>query len=305
MSKYPAITVLMPVFNAERDLRQAVESILDQTFTDFEFLIIDDGSSDNSYQILSSYNDSRIRLERNEKNIGLVATLNKGITLARGVYIARMDNDDISLPNRLAEQYALSERQNADIVGCQFNVVDSSGLHLKNVQVPLLPDEFTVCLANTVPFAHGSVMFRRSFLQNNQLQYGPGLYSEDYDLWARMYENGANFLNCESLLFSYREHPTSLTKKKLNKYLSSSAEIRRKFLTTNSQECSLSLSSLLRRKNIYYEMQVNMFVVSCHLLGQTGVQSFIFQALCRLRLKAILHGMVRILRGYYLQAFRF
>lgn len=299
MSKYPEITVLMPVFNAERDLRQAVDSILGQTFADFEFLIIDDGSLDNSYEILASYSDSRIRLERNEKNIGLVATLNKGIALAKGVYIARMDNDDISLPNRLAEQYALSEMQRADIVGCQFNVISSSDAQLKTVQVPLSSDEFTVCLANTVPFAHGSVMLRRSFLVNNQLQYGPGLYSEDYDLWIRMYEKGAIFLNCKSVLFSYRKHATSLTKKKLNQYLFSSEKLRRKFLNENSKRCSSSLGHLLYKNNIYHEMQVDMFVLSCRLLGQAGAKSFIFRALCRLRLKAILHGMVRLVRSSY------
>jgi len=305
MSKSPLITVLMPVYNAERDLRQAVDSILGQTFTDFEFLIIDDGSTDASYQILASYNDSRIRLQRNEKNIGLVATLNKGIELARGVYIARMDNDDISLPNRLAEQYALSEIQSADIVGCKFNVIDSTGEHLKKVQVPLFPDEFTVCLANTVPFAHGSVMFRRSFLVDNKLQYGPGLYSEDYDLWIRMFEKGANFFNCNSVLFSYREHATSLTKNKINQYLSSSEQIRKKFLAKNFKKCSTSLGHLLQRKNLYYEMQVDIFVLSCRLLCQADIESFIFQVIYRLRLKAILHGIARLFKVYYLKVIRF
>lgn len=300
MSKYPEITVLMPVFNAERDLCQAIDSILSQTFTNFEFLIIDDGSVDKSYQILASYHDSRIRLERNEKNIGLVATLNKGISLAKGAYIARMDNDDISLPNRLEEQYKLLEMQGADIAGCQFNVVNSSGVHLKSACVPLSSDEFTVCLANTVPFAHGSVMIKKSFLQKNKLQYGPGQYSEDYDLWTRMYENGANFVNCKSVLFSYREHPTSLTKKKLTQYLASSEQIRRRFLSANSKKCSLSLHNLLYKNTNYYEMQVDMFVLSCRLLGRPGVKSFIFQSLYRLRLKAILHGAMRLLRKYYI-----
>jgi len=93
----PKVTVLMPVYNGEQYLREAIESILTQSFTDFEFLIINDGSTDSSVEIIESYDDPRIRLIHNEANLKLVATLNKGVDLARGEYIARMDCDDISL----------------------------------------------------------------------------------------------------------------------------------------------------------------------------------------------------------------
>jgi len=101
----PAISVLMPVYNAERFLAEAIDSILNQTFTDFEFLIIDDGSSDNSIKIVESYNDPRIRFYQNQHNLGISATLNKGISLSSAEWIARMDSDDISYPKRLQKQY--------------------------------------------------------------------------------------------------------------------------------------------------------------------------------------------------------
>ena len=100
----PMVTVLMSVYNGEKFLKEAMDSILTQTFTDFEFLIINDGSTDNSVKIIESYNDSRIRLINNEKNLKLIASLNKGISLARGKYIARMDCDDISSPMRLEKE---------------------------------------------------------------------------------------------------------------------------------------------------------------------------------------------------------
>ena len=102
----PKVSVVMSAYNGERYLREAVESILNQTFNDFEFIIIDDGSTNSTGQILSSYaaQDPRIVLIRNRENIGLTKSLNKGLALARGEYIARMDADDVSLPNRFSEQ---------------------------------------------------------------------------------------------------------------------------------------------------------------------------------------------------------
>ena len=97
----PVVTVLMPVYNAEEYLVEAIESVLNQTFRDFEFLIINDGSTDRSEKIIKTFTDERIRYIRNSKNLKIVQTLNKGLALAKGIYIARMDADDISLPLRL------------------------------------------------------------------------------------------------------------------------------------------------------------------------------------------------------------
>src|SRR5690349_21132656 len=110
----PAISVIMPVYNSAKFLRLAVESILDQTFKDFEFLIINDGSTDESEAILLEHaaRDPRIVYIKNETNIGLIASLNKALSLAKGKYIARMDGDDVSLPERLAKQVSYLEENN-------------------------------------------------------------------------------------------------------------------------------------------------------------------------------------------------
>ena len=106
----PKISVIMPAYNAEQYISEAIESILGQTFADFEFIIIDDGSSDSTSGIIASYKDSRIRYFRNEKNLGIVGALNRGLALAAGEYIARMDADDISLPERFQTQCAYMEK---------------------------------------------------------------------------------------------------------------------------------------------------------------------------------------------------
>ena len=115
MSK-PLVSVLMAVYNGEKYLLEAIESILNQTYTNFEFLIINDGSTDSTEEIILSYSDQRIRYIKNEQNLKLIASLNKGLDLAKGKYIARMDADDISLPDRLEKQVNFLERNSTKLL---------------------------------------------------------------------------------------------------------------------------------------------------------------------------------------------
>jgi glycosyltransferase involved in cell wall biosynthesis len=136
------ITVLMPVYNGEKYLREAIDSIFNQTFTDFEFLIVDDGSTDNSVEIINSYQNSRINLVKNDKNEGLVYTLNRGLSLAKGEYIARMDCDDISLPERLKKQIDfLDSNSEIAVVGTWIKVINEKEEPQTTWQYPLKPLE--------------------------------------------------------------------------------------------------------------------------------------------------------------------
>ncbi|NHJ46179.1 MAG: glycosyltransferase family 2 protein, partial [Asgard group archaeon] len=130
------VTVLMSVFNGEKYLREAIDSVLHQTFTDFEFLIINDGSTDNSVEIINSYDDERIHLVHNEQNIGLAASLNKGINLARGEYIARMDCDDINHQTRLEKQVKFMDK-NPDI-----GLLSSANRFIQDDKILNLVDRF-------------------------------------------------------------------------------------------------------------------------------------------------------------------
>ena len=177
----------MSVFNGADFLEKAVDSILAQVCSDFEFLILDDGSTDNTWDILAGFQDSRIRLVKNSENMGLTKALNKGLEMARGEYVARMDADDISLPERLQRQETfLKTNNNVAMVGCGVDVIDESGKKIQKINFPTIPYllKWRLLLVNT--FAHSAVMFRKDAV------IGVGGYSEklkyaqDYDLWSRI-----------------------------------------------------------------------------------------------------------------------
>jgi hypothetical protein len=192
----PQINVVMSVYNGEKYLREAVDSILAQTFRDFEFIIIDDGSTDGTPAILESYDDSRIGLVHNQENIGLTRSLNKGLALAQGKYVARMDADDVAMPHRFEKQVAFLEKYpGIGILGSSCQMIDTNGREQGLYQVPTsdLQIRWTSLLAN--PFWHPTVMMRRDVLIQNGLSYDEAFRTtQDYDLWMRMlkYTRGAN-----------------------------------------------------------------------------------------------------------------
>lgn len=208
------ISVIMPVYNAERFLCTAIESILDQTYSNFEFIIIDDGSFDCSLSIINKYEikDSRIKVISRE-NKGLIFTLNQAIYHSKGKYLARMDADDISCPSRFYDQINLLELFKADICGSHYYLINETNKITDFQLSPLDNHSLILYLLRSVPFAHGSVMIRKDFLVTNNLKYGMNVkYAEDKDLWISMYETGAKFCNVNKPLFYYRELNSSLSK---------------------------------------------------------------------------------------------
>lgn len=181
----PKVTVLMPVYNGEKHLREAMDSILNQTFTDFEFLIINDGSTDSSVKIINSYKDSRIRLIHNEKNLKLIATLNKGLNLACGKYIARMDCDDISLPTRLEKQVIFMD-ENVDVGICGAWIETIGEIEGDIWRYPTSHNELKEHSLFYSALAHPTVIFRKEFFRKFDLKYDfDYLHAEDYQLWTR------------------------------------------------------------------------------------------------------------------------
>lgn len=206
----------MPVYNGERYLREAIESILNQTFPDFEFLIINDGSTDHSVEIIASYNDPRIKLIHNETNIGLISTLNRGIDLANGEYIARMDCDDVSLPERLEKQVAyLDENLTCAVIATNVIFLDEQGISRgiwEDDAKTNIYEEIRSFLPKANCIAHPSIMIREETLKiyrYNPLQYA----SEDYDLWLRLCADGKRIEKITEPLLKYRIHPLSITSK--------------------------------------------------------------------------------------------
>lgn len=207
----PLVSVVMSVFNAGAYLRSAVESILRQSFSDFEFIIIDDGSSDGSGEALeeASACDSRIRLIRQE-NRGLIASLNRGCALAQGTYIARMDADDEALPERLALQVSYMEAYPSILVlGGAIEQIDPQGASLRRRAVPGGDAELRAQLLDRNCFWHPTVMMRRDALvAAGGYRSVPG--AEDYDLWLRLAEQG-QVENLGRVLVRYRMHSGQLT----------------------------------------------------------------------------------------------
>lgn len=236
----------MPIYNAQQDLREAIESVLSQSFSDFELLIIDDGSTDESVQIIRSFEDSRIRLISQPRNLGLVAALNAGLAEAHGKFIARMDGDDICLPDRFALQIKIMQDQKLDICGSHWAQIDMSGHQFATLNAPKLVDEVIATLATTVPYAHGSIMLRKDFLDQHALQY-KSEYSEDYQLWIRFFELGAQFGLVDAVLYLHRTHPQSITSTKSGEQASSARRLRRKFVQINISACRDALATLQDR----------------------------------------------------------
>jgi len=210
----PKVTVLMPVYNGERYLKDAINSILRQTYRNYEFIIINDGSTDDSVKIIQSYRDKRIRFIDNERNIGISSTLNKGMELGIGEYIVRMDSDDMSLPTRIEKQVNFMDR---------YPEVGVCGTWIKYVGVFRLPWGAAVYKYPVKPrdikarsifksgFAHPSVIMRRSLLEKFQLKYDhQHLDAEDYGLWQKC-SFCFPLANIPEVLLEYRVHSKSIT----------------------------------------------------------------------------------------------
>jgi len=215
----PTITVLMPLYDAKDYLAESIESILNQSYTDFEFLIIDD-SSDGSYEIAKKYEeiDKRIRVIKNNPPLGLRKSSNLGIREAKGKYIARMEADDISLPNRFEKQLAFMEANpNVDVSGCFLQLF---GQQDGQWTYPLNDEEIKAGLIWGITIAHPTTFMKRSFLVEGNHYYNPyGLsYAEDREFFFDMHRQ-ATFKNLPEFLYMYRRSSNSVTKRLKSKRL--------------------------------------------------------------------------------------
>jgi hypothetical protein len=183
----PKVSVLMSVYNAERHVGEAIESILGQTFRDFEFAIFDDGSTDGTSEILRGFDDERIMLVENDENIGLTRSLNRGLRLARGEYIVRLDADDVALPERLEKQVQfLDTHPDVGLLGCAVEYIDPQGRTLGFQRV--YREELDKLLAYHNWFHHSATAFRRECLDRVGSYREAFRYAQDYDLWLRILE---------------------------------------------------------------------------------------------------------------------
>lgn len=281
-SPSPKISVLMSVYNGSDYLRESIESILNQTFTDFEFIIINDCSTDNTGDILSEYadKDERIKLFNNEENIGLTKSLNKGLKLAKGKYIARQDADDVSLPQRFEKQVAvLDKHPEAVLISCELEVINSEGAFVKK--------EKRSCDPQWVPWylifynhigGHSQVIFRSKTAKELGGYSEAHRYSQDYEFWCRLAKAGDIIILPEAL-HQLRRHGKGITAEKRSEQLGYALDISRKNLQELiGRELSLNEVSDLRHfwsGNVLRNFPESTNVHTMHLRLQEISQAFL------------------------------
>lgn len=248
----PAVTVLMPVYNGEKYLKDTIESVLSQTFLDYEFLIIDDCSTDHSERIIEEYNDTKIRFFRNEKNLGQTKTLNKGIKLARGNFIARCDQDDINYPTRLSMQYEyLISNPKVALLGTAVNFINQEG---KNLYFnPIVRHHNKIlekfCMGN--PIMHSSVMFNRKIIMNLNGYSTDFMICQDADLWLKIARE--NIIdNLAERLVSIRIHNDQVTRNNHYDKLRFSEAEKIYYQLTKFPNLSYSSITLAKAVRLYY-----------------------------------------------------
>jgi len=242
----------MSVYNDEKYLEEAILSILNQTYRGFEFIIINDGSTDSSQMIIEKYVelDNRIVFV-NQKNIGLTKSLNRAIGLSKGKYIARMDSDDISLNTRFEKQVDFLEKnQKYALVGTNIIKIDTQGkeLEVNKTQYSHMDIVKTFKIRNCI--AHGSVMVNKELLQDNFLYDETFLYAQDYKLWASIAKK-YQVKNLEEPLYKLRLHSESISKQKIEKQSIYAGIVAYEFETDkklNNLDSEIILNQSLRKK---------------------------------------------------------
>lgn len=208
----PAITVLMSVYNGSRWLDEAISSVLNQTFIDFEFIIVNDGSTDQSLEIIKRFAKSDARIVViNKENTGLADSLNRGIQKARGTWIARLDADDLCEPRRLEKQYKLAMTiPNVVLIGSDLQEIDENGSSGKIRTYPIRHRELRRYLISGKFFAHSSTFFKTEIVRNVGGYRAAFFRAQDYDLWLRMIDSGC-FAAAGEPLIKYRIHSDMLS----------------------------------------------------------------------------------------------
>ena len=208
-SDKPKISVLMPVYNGDQFLDKSIKSVLNQTFKNFEYIIINDGSTDGSLKIIESYRDSRIKIINYSKNRGITFALNNGLNVAKGDYIARQDQDDISYPDRFMLQIEYLENNDVDLIDTNFIFIDENDNYLQDYEKRNFSPDETLSHLFFYEMVHASIMCKRSLFTKYNIQYRKRP-TEDYDLFIRLAKAGMRAGRLDKKLIKQRKHSNSM-----------------------------------------------------------------------------------------------
>jgi len=253
----PVVSVVMAVYNGEHYLKPTIKSTLNQTFKNFEFVIVNDASTDRTKEIIHSFNDPRIKLYNNEKNIGQTKSLNVGLNIAKGKYIARIDAGDVSMPNRLQKQVAFIEKnKDITVLGTSAFRYDESGQIIDVVHMPRSPEGRLQRIFFASPLVHISVLMKRDIIENM------GGYNEEYDvladyeLWSNLTKKGYGLNNLNEILAGYLVSPESFgSKHSMGKSLLEASKI----IQSNVNALTSLSISLKEATQLYKFLALNMY----------------------------------------------
>ena len=209
----PLVSILIPVYNCEKFIRETIESVLSQTYEKIEVIIINDGSTDNTENVILSFQDSRIKYFKNTKNQKLIETLNIGLDYCNGKYIARIDADDIALPERIEKQVLfLENNQECVVLGTSAYIINHDGISVDNLTYHCKSNDISFLMAFYCPVIHPSVLIRSDIIRTNNLKFDKEyLHAEDYEFWTRISKFG-EISNLEIPLIKYRTHSSQISK---------------------------------------------------------------------------------------------
>lgn len=215
VSEKRLVSVIMPAYNAEKYIRAAIESVIRQTYENWELIVLDDGSTDSTAQTVKrlAEGDSRIRFCPNERNMGVAATRNRGFDLARGDYVALLDSDDVWLPRKLEKQLALAEETGADIVYCSYRLFDDEN-RKKYSEFIVSPCTDLERMLIRCEFSCSTNMFSEKIYK--KYRFSDNFYHEDYVLWLDLLKDGYKAAGCTEILAEYRQVPGSRAANKIN-----------------------------------------------------------------------------------------
>jgi glycosyltransferase involved in cell wall biosynthesis len=232
----PLLSVILPAYNAEAYLESAICSILGQSFENFELIVINDGSTDRTGQMLEAIGDRRLRVINHERNAGLISGLNEGIDASTGKYIARMDADDICEPSRFLRQIEyLESHLEIGVLGTAIKMIDERDRPGPTYIMPAIPSDTQWAMPLICPLAHPSVMMRADIVRSLGGYSNTALHAEDYDLWFRM-SRETQMANLTEPLICVRKHAASVTSSQRHAHLDSAALVSQAILFYRLEE---------------------------------------------------------------------
>jgi len=223
-NKQVLVSVVMPVYNNEKYVSEAIESILNQSYANFEFIIIDDCSTDRTSKIISRFKDKRIRYYKNERNLGCTKSLNRALKLANGEVIARMDSDDYCDKDRFKMQLDTLNKENADVCGCNLIFIDKDGKEMLKSKYDYSNLDNSIKIWN--PIAHPTVLIKKIVLDRYGYYDEKYEVSQDYELWFRLWSNGCKFSLNDKFLYYYRQHEKTAKNLKTKKVIKTVLKIK-------------------------------------------------------------------------------